>query len=435
MERIPPEIFLHIFELLDGPAPSQVRLRNQPNDDMLDIESLYSLPLKTASFVCRAWRFLVLPSLFRHILWKPKMSSLSAFTLNPIPLLRFLEDNRLDRGVATFTMIVDFFDRDANAKQITPEIRSVDLEWLWDQLFSVIDPLRFTIIAPPNTLASFLSCMLFLDDAWSFSIPYHILSLARTTRDSHSKSSAHTESHTPGPTAITQTATAGPSTVSSAIRYRRPPPCPLFTIRPWTSLLLNEGSSTKVYRTYEFFLRQPPSILGALLGCEEHPNDTSLIPPTIIDFNYIAIFPLSSHFEILLQNLPKLDRLFVQLAPKPENQLLEDKEEMKHIDPADVWMERNTAYSSLMRELTFPTDLTAKPRNWPSLQVFESGDAADYEAWDLAVEFVESSEAANWKEERLGVFVREDDEGNCPDTDKEIDGHNGLPTSLREPIS
>ncbi|KAK6950592.1 hypothetical protein Daesc_007116 [Daldinia eschscholtzii] len=443
MDYIPPEILLNIFEFLDDPAPSQVRLRDQPSDDMLDTKSVYPPSLKTVSFVCKAWRSLVLPSLFRHILWRPKISSLSAFTLNPIPLLRFLEDKQLGHSVTTFTMIVDFVDKDAGAKQITPEIRSVDLEWLWDQLFSVIDPLRFTIVAPPNTLASLLSRMLFLDDAWSFSIPYHILSLARTTRDSRGKSSTHTESYisdiqTPplrrdSPTATNRVASAGPSATSCSIRYRRAPPCPLFTVRPWTSLLLNEGSSTKVYRTYEFFLRRPPSMLGALLGCEEHPNDAPLIPPTIVDFNYIAIFPLSSHVELLLQNLPKLDRLFLQLTPRPENRILEEEDEMKHIDPADLWMERNTAYNSLMRELTFAADPAVHPKNWALLRVFESGDAADHEAWDMAVHFIERSGARGWNVERPGVFVKEDDQGNSPNFNQEIDGHIGLPASSVKP--
>ncbi|KAI1406879.1 hypothetical protein F5Y13DRAFT_176160 [Hypoxylon sp. FL1857] len=439
MDRVPPEVLLHVFEFLDTPAPSQVRLRDQPSEDLLDVRTPLSPSLKTVSAVCRAWRSLVLPSLFRHILWRPKISSLSAFTLNPIPLLRFLEDNRLDRGVATFTMVVDFVDKEADARHITPEIRSVDLEWLWDQLFSVIDPLRFTIVAPPTTLAAFMSRMLFLDDAWSFSIPYHILSLARTKRGPmrDKPSSTHVEAHLSDlklsarendALRASQPATAGSST---GIRYRKPPACPLFTVRPWTSILLNEGSSTKVYRTYEFFLRRPPSMLGALLGCEEHPNDAPLIPPTIVDFNYIAIFPLSSHFEVLLQHLPKIERLFVQLAPGPGNRLLEDEDEMKHIDPADLWMERNTAYSSLMRELTVGAALTGNARNWSSLQVFESGDAEDKEAWDMAVEFVKRSGIKGWVEEREGVLVKHDEDGNEPGTDRQIDGHiaaEGTPT-------
>ncbi|XXH04080.1 hypothetical protein Hte_010491 [Hypoxylon texense] len=444
MDRVPPEILLHIFEFLDGTAPSQARLHDQPRDDMLNAEDQLSLGLKNASLVCKVWRVLVLPSLFRHILWKPKMSSLRAFTLNPIPLLRFLEDNKLDRSVTTFTLVVDFVDKEADARHITPEIRTVDLEWLWDQLFSVIDPLRFTIIAPPTTLAAFMSRMLFLDDAWSFSIPYHILSLARTTRASlRGKSSGyHLESHLSDLHVSTlehsqarahQSSSAGAasSSATSSNRYRKPPACPLFTVRPWTSLLLNEGSSIKVYRTYEFFLRRPPSMLGALLGCEEYPNDALLIPPTITDINYIAIFPLSSHVETLLRNLPKVDRLFVQLTPRPGNQILQDEEEMKHIDPADLWMERNSAYSSLMRELTLTT---TNPGNWVTLRVFESGDAADKEAWEMAVRLVERSEVDNWKVEREGVFVRHDEDGNAPGVEQDVDGHTGAAVSPGEQL-
>ncbi|KAI0891165.1 hypothetical protein F4806DRAFT_483831 [Annulohypoxylon nitens] len=433
MDRIPPEVLLHIFDFLDGPAPSQVRLRYQPSDDMLDVKPQLLQSLKNASLVCRAWRILVLPVLFRHILWRPKISSLRAFTMNPIPLLQFLENNKLDHVVTTFTLIVDFVDNEAGARHITPEIRTVDLEWLWDQLFSVIDPLRFTIIAPPTTLAAFMSRMLFLDDAWSFSIPYHILSLARTTRGpSRDKSlETHLSDLQLSPPEHDTRRAAQPASTSppTGIRYRKPPACPLFTVRPWTSALLNEGSSVSVYRTYEFFLRRPPSMLGALLGCEEHPNDSPLIPPTVVDFNYIAIFPLASHFEILVQHLPKVERLFVQLTPGLESQLILDESEMHHVEAADLWSERNTAYNSLMRELTIAASPMDHPGNWSSLQVFESGDTADIDAWNMAVEFVKRSGVKDWKVEREGVFVKLDNDGRSPTVEREIDGHTAVAES------
>ncbi|KAI1631302.1 hypothetical protein F4809DRAFT_632960 [Biscogniauxia mediterranea] len=414
MEQIPPELLLHIFEFLDGPAPSEVSLHDQPSEDMLHAESEYSCPLKTVSLVNRIWRTLVLPSLFRHVLWRPKIASLSAFTLNPIPLLRFLEENRLDHSLTSFTLLINFFELE-DAYMVTPKIRPADLEWLWDQIFSVIDPLRFTIIARPTTLAALLSRMLFLVDAWSFDIPYHILSLARTKRDAPGNVLPNEQSKT-----VESSASLSSAAIPYAARPRKPPACPLFTIRPWTSLLLNEGSSIKVYRTYEFFLRRPPSILGALLGCEEHPNDTPLIPPSVVDFNYIAIFPLASHFEMLLQNLPKVERLFVQLTPKSGNNILEDEGEMKQIDPGDLWMERNTSYSFLMRELTFMPDPQG---NWATLRVFESGDAADKEAWEMAVQVLVSSGIRGWKAEREGVFVNHVDGEDDPDYEAQVNGH------------
>lgn len=175
-------------------------------------------------------------------------------------------------------------------------------------------------------------------------------------------------------------------------------------------------------------------MLGALLGCEEHPNDNPLVPDTVVDFNYIAIFPLSSHFEMLLRHLPKVDRLFVQLTPRPGNRILEEEDEMKHIDPADLWMERNTSYSSLVRELTFDSAGVGHSVNWSSLKVFESGDAADKEAWEMAVQFVERSGASGWKVEREGVFAKYDEEGNAPVTEREVDGHVGATTSLEGPL-
>lgn len=252
MDLVPPEIVLQILEYLDEPAPSEACLHDQPSLDLFTTKPGYAnAPLKAASCVSRSWRTLALPSLFRHVLWKPKVNSLSAFTLNPIPLRHFLDKNGLARGVVGFTMIVDYHEPGASEYQFAPQIRTADLEWLWDQLFSAIDPLRFTIVARPITLAALLSRMLYLDDAWSFDMPYHILSLSRATRQ------AAFEENADGilrPEATQATQLAAPSAsptprrpaASSPYRSRKAPPCPLFTARPWTSLLLNEGSSTKV---------------------------------------------------------------------------------------------------------------------------------------------------------------------------------------------
>ncbi|KAI0473210.1 hypothetical protein GGR56DRAFT_605043 [Xylariaceae sp. FL0804] len=443
MDRLPAEVLLDIIGHLDGPAPSEAtRLRDQPRGDML-ARPAAACPLKAASRVSRGWRALVLPTLFRHVLWRPRVEDRVAadaaepppsqqqrlFTVNPVPLLRFLVEARLDRQVATFTLLVDlaaadesgdsaaaaapapapahpvnnwlagsrFFSswsRDEPARHAraaeaataaagAPTILPADLEWLWDQLFAVVDPLRFTLVAQPATLAAFLSRMLFLDEAWAFDMPYHVLSLARPAR--------------------------GPPPPS-------PPPCPLFTARPWTSVLLNEGSSLKVYRVYEFFLRRPPSMLGALLGCEEYPNDTCLLPSTVVDFSYIAIFPLFSHFETLAQNLPRLERLYLQLTPGPGNRILEDQEGMRRLDPADLWMECNTCYSHILGKLVPPLPGNNPPpsSNWDTLRVFETGDTADHEVWDLAVDLFEQSQTSEWRVEREGLLVRRGRGGTPP---------------------
>jgi hypothetical protein len=114
--------------------------------------------------------------------------------------------------------------------------------------------------------------------------------------------------------------------------------------------------------------------------------------------------------------------LFVQLIPKSGCGILEE-DEMSHIDPGDLWMERTTSYSILMRELTFATNPQV---NWGLLRVFESGDAAaDREAWQLAVHFLENSGMQDWRAEREGLIVRHVSDGQSSEWSDEVNGHVG----------
>ena len=115
---------------------------------------------------------------------------------------------------------------------------------------------------------------------------------------------------------------------------------------------------------------------------------------------YIAIFPITAQFEYLAQGLPRLDHLYCQLVPR--NDALEDEELMKKIDVDDLWMERNNCYAQLMREM-----FNNPPEgNYRYLKTFESGDAADTDAWQMAVEFVKRA-GGGWKITGDGVFERD----------------------------
>lgn len=305
-----------------------------------------------------------------------------------------------------------------------------DTNWLWKLIFDVVSPLRFTIIASPRMLASLLARMLFLGDAWSFAQSHHVLSLsrggendARRRWDSNNddappstgeRSEEEEKNSASNHTATTQHPSSSSSSSSSLARPAKRVPCELFTTHPWNSLLLNEGSSTRVYKTYEYFHKRPPSMLGALLGAEEFPNDEALIPPTVSDFNYVGIFPLSSHFGTLVQHLPRVRRLFVQLVPR--NDILRDRKEMEHLDMDDLWAERNRSYESIVPKLFGSGGAGAvgggngggdadPPGNWEYLQEFESGDAVDFDRWELAVDFMAMG-FSDWTMEREGVFVK-----------------------------
>ena len=94
--------------------------------------------------------------------------------------------------------------------------------------------------------------------------------------------------------------------------------------------------------------------------------------------SYIGLFPLQSHFAALVDNLPMLDRLYVQLVPRSD--VLNDPKRMAKVEHTDLWMERNNCYAHLIREL-----FGAPPtRNYKFIQEFESGDAADVDAWLMA---------------------------------------------------
>ncbi|KAF4785129.1 F-box domain-containing protein [Colletotrichum scovillei] len=404
---LPNEILSQVFSHLDRPAPSDSKLHDQPSSFMLQ-NLFFDRDLKNTSLVCKRWRGAVLPLLFRHVVWTFDRFELSLMeeTGNPasaIDFLSFLRANNLTNYVETLSMFVEdamggVSDGTSSATLMETGFAnkasySEDYNWLWTTIFEHIDPIRLTMIASPRVLAQMLSRMLFLGDAWNFSMPRHVLSLSR--KDKRTK-----ETQLEAPATV-----SSPSQASgSEVTHQKRVPCGLFTIRPWQALLLNEGSSTRVYKTYEFYLKRPPSILGALLGAEEFPNDEPMIPSSIRDLSYVGIFPLSSHFNTLVQNVPRLDRLFVQLVPR--NDILSDHEEMRNVDLADLWMERNTAYSMLFRELFNPSPDSP----WLELSVFESGDAADKEAWDMAVQFVQFSGVQGWRVAGEGVFAREGDE-------------------------
>ncbi|ETS81155.1 hypothetical protein PFICI_06157 [Pestalotiopsis fici W106-1] len=438
IQDLPTEILFGIFAYLSRSAPSERSLHEQPDAALLRADPAngpFPAHLKSISCVCKRWRAIILPVLFRNVIWRPQISSFESIDLRPHDMLRFLKDQDLAYNVLTFTLMVDFATEEVEESELHRKIWPGDLAKLWTRLFSVIDPLRFTIMAPPATLAAFMNRMLFLTDAWSFDIPYHIFSLAWSSRQAKKATVKSPPSpslepqSTPGPSQTSTTtshngddglserrhvdlkASLGHGTISLPDGKHKlvvPPTSTLFTIRPWTSVLLNEGSSIRAYHTYEYFLRQPPSMLSALLGTGEYPNNVALLPPTIVDFNYIAVFPLASHIQNLFANLPKIERLFVQLTPRPSNQILQDKKAMRNIDMADLWMERNTAYSHLFAELT-----QVDPQgNWGTLKVFESGDAADRESWNMAVEFLKQSEITNWVVERDGSLVKVGEDGD-----------------------
>lgn len=451
LTSLPMELLSHIFTFLDSPAPSEKRLHDLPHAHMLAARDTQSAIIKNVSLVNRLWRAAVSPLLFRNAIWYldeaqlASVKELSPLAIESTPLLVFLVDNQLAPYVRSLTLVITpkemevdgrigLYRRGDRSGQYGYSSEPLppsppqhvgrggggarDLTYnegsngLWRAIFERIDPLRITIIACPRILASLMARMIFLGDEWSFNQSHHILSLSRghlqeSTKEGVEAAGSHVSSpvqSSNSPLTAAASISSGSGSRASLTHPTTRVTCELFTLRSWTHLLLNEGSSIPVYKTYEFFHKQPPSILGALLGAGPFPNHEALIPATVHELSYVAIFPLSVHVHTLVKHLPRINRLFVQLVP--QNNILNDRREMAHVDMHDLWLERNSSYTDMMSKFL---DVSSNniSGNWAHLDEFESGDTADAEYWDTIVSFVESnSHYAPWRISRTGLITR-----------------------------
>jgi hypothetical protein len=371
IDTLPPELLRQIFGVVGGPAPSDHRLNEQPDGDMLRSPNC---SLKATALVSKRWCAIVSPILFRNVVWalercddllaaKPDADS---DLVGHIPILAFLRANDLSRHVRSFTIIVcqrvapevspkplpgsEFYEPQARQARWLDLITASeqDNNWLWNMLFSLMDPLKLTIIASPQTLRRLLSCAVRVGDEKFFSDREYlqILSLSRDSK----------------------------STTTSPQRYKAPPPDPewppshcclgeenhiiptsLFTIRPWTHVLLNENSWIRAYRYDHYMHRDQPSILPSLVRCGSTWDGIPMVPATVTSLSYIAVFPRTSHFNNLIYtDLPHIEHLYVQLAPR--NDILVDEQEMDGVEESDLWREHTCCYLYAMGMLQWRYD-------------------------------------------------------------------------------
>ncbi|EPE27347.1 hypothetical protein GLAREA_03262 [Glarea lozoyensis ATCC 20868] len=419
---LPNELLCHIFDYLDASKPSDFGLDDEPTFAVTDSNTAN---LKSISQVTKAWRSLVIPTLFRHARLVVSDPETKRPLLNDhiAPFLAFATRNSLRKYITSFVLLV----RDKKIAHLTNgEYRLSGFASVWDTIFKVIDPSELLVVAHPASLGPLAACNVYLSDAWNFDCPCHYLRLRRPAMPVGSPAAKAAnfvndqadfgredldqmmddltvDKASPNAAGLEISLAAGDANVqehdAEPWELTRAKSSPLFDIRPWTSFLLNEGSFIRAYATYEFWLRQAPSILSDLVGAEQAEHK-SFISPTISDMSYIGIFPMERHFRSLTDNLPRLDKLFVQLVPR--NDILNQASKMVQVEAEDLWMERNSCYASVVRQL-----FNSPSRgNYKHLQVFESGDAADRDAWLMAVEYIKRA-GKGWEIASEGVFVRE----------------------------
>ncbi|KAM0250733.1 hypothetical protein ACHAQJ_008488 [Trichoderma viride] len=443
ISQLPNELLLYIFDFLDEPPASEGRQYDDPahisdpiavqhKSDHDGIRShspddSFHGNVKSASLVCHLWRRCLLPMLFQDVIWRfqritrPSEGEDPLSTVEELEFLRFLTRTGLAQHVNNLSIIIDYPVSEVgedyehhnnwgilpshcpapvrpgpNGSLIAPGpasdafLKCKSNNWLWKTIFDKLDLLSINLISSPAILASLLGRPINLSGSWIYRQRFHILSLSRPAEQRQENVTNLKDS-----TAVLPTSSSASNGAALTI------PCSLFGIRPWQSMLLNEGSSVKVYTTYEYFHHTPPSLLPALLDSDDQ-SMQPLLKSTLRFFSYIAVFPLATHInDVLIPHVPALERFYIQIVPRAPS-FAEDDYRHPAMDISDLWMERNTAYAQLVMAIFDPPPLGL----WSNLQYFESGDAIDREAWEQAVRYVIFAAGGTWKVAGEGKFVR-----------------------------
>lgn len=311
-----PELIREIMSYFDTAAPSLSKSRLQPD---VDLTASPTIDLKSISCISWKWRLIVLRTLFKHVRIILKQDGVSGWTLQVEAMLRFLRKSEIASGVESFTMV--FTTREDGRSLPNKRLPSDCVDNLFRSAFKTIDPSCLTVVAPPDTLCLLTSCSLHRPVFDHYHMPHHILSLTRS-------------SFTDGP-------------------YTPEPKPSIFSIRPWSRILLNEGSFIRAYSIcgFPFTDTDPPSILQDLVSINSRTNKF-VLPFQVREFSYIAIFPFSFHFRLLGNLLSRLRKLNIQLIPRSD--ITPDPGQTAQAQILDMMQERDSCYECLMQWILNP---------------------------------------------------------------------------------
>ena len=364
IESLPPELLDKIFSFLIQPAPSLSRLHDQP---VFEITHSKHVNLKSISCVSQRFRQAVLHLLFQHIRVQLRSNDEACWPARYQDFLAFATRTDLRSTAESFTLLIEEserLDHDETAD------RSDSISIHWQHLFRVIDPLRLTIVAAPPVLGLLAAQPVKVDVAGNFHMPYHILSLSRSV-------SSRNKQQDPD--------------------FASDPTSPLLQIRPWESLVLNEGSFIRAYSIpdYPFVIAEPPSILPTLLSL------SSNLALTIRSVSYIAIFPMGPHLKYLYPIFVYLQRFYFQLLPRRD--VLPDIRQRAAVDTMFLTIGRDLSYNAILYRVLgrMAGSLSA------NLVEVECGDVAVDPTWkSIVADFPAHTRGWHVDPLREGVLIR-----------------------------
>lgn len=385
MDALPEELKLHIISFLDLDPPSTFWYQKEPSLALNDEDVQ---PLKTLSLVSREWRRLTTHSLFRCIrirldwqggitsppetqsefarsianrkhkfktrlfrgagyprdteyasrqAWQddaPEKAARWTATLDTTltNLLTFLLRNNLHPSVETFSITADGELDDGTPDYVREEMHcQIATATFWDVLFRHLEPAQVTLVACPSTLASLLNCSVRMLDAWAFPGMHHQLVTLR--RPSLTRHQPVAERRTTGYHRCESVhLRLGPEDPA------RPALASLLYIRPWTALLVNEGSYLQAYGTYEYYHKTPPGIVYPLAQGFE-------VPMALESLTYHSIFPFHDYLAAAVHMMSTgiIRALHVKLTPADKD--WDAPVRIGKADISDCWGEVEQVYS------------------------------------------------------------------------------------------
>lgn len=256
---------------------------------------------------------------------------------------------------------------------------------IWSNLFSVLEPARVVVAAPPSTLAGLLDTQMVSADTWAFDMALHYVELLQ-----------------PEPLNLEHMA-SGCRPWNTALVHRR----------PWYHLGYNEGSSISAYSTYEYHLKQSPKMLYlTLLRLAKEASSCC----NITSFSFTGVFPFATNMTTLvraLHRIPTLMNLRFQLAPGPENNLFSSPARLGRAQPMDIWREWGESYKVIGSYLN--------AHAFGDGAEFASGDRDTAQLARDVSECLDMTERgpcrAGWERKEVSVWVRRDEGGGSVDVD------------------
>lgn len=300
--ELPNEILSRIITFVDTPSPFAASMFQKPVLEWPNNGSQAQLSevnprrstLKSLSTLNRLLRSLTIPVLFKHAILDPVRLS---------DFLAFLGQNDLQQRVSSIVAVV------------SGHYNHVHPAW-WARLLNEVPATRLSILAAPHILAELTGVSSWSTDAWAFDIPHQILSFDQSLEATRHR-----------------------------IDYEDLPN--FLNARPWTNMIVNEGSSVLAYTTYEYFFRRTPSLLSALSPSSSTSGDSMFA--NLTSFQYVAIFPFYNHVDEVLkciQKMSRLQKLSIKLCPDPGTTILHDEIVAAggHLDINDPWNECDTSW-------------------------------------------------------------------------------------------